>query len=183
MKLTTIKNILLFVPLLLLFSCENDIEKVKLVTTKTKAPSESATNIEILYSDSAKVKVKVTAKKMDHYITDDPYLEMPEGIKVEFYDDTLHVTSHLTANYAIKYEKKNIMEARNNVVVVNEKGDQLNTEHLIWDENTEKIHSPDFVKITTADEIIYGNGFESNQNFTKYKIFDIKGTISLHKQN
>ena len=36
-----------------------------------------------------------------------------------------------------------------------------------------------FVKITTADEIIFGDGFESNQDFTKYKIFKIRGTISL----
>lgn len=182
MNLTTLKKTSFFLLLPFFFSCENDIEKVKLVTTKNKAPSESATNIEILYSDSAKVKVKVFANKMDHYLTEEPYLEMPEGIKVQFYDNNLHVTSHLTANYAIKHETTKIMEAKNNVIVVNEKGDQLNTEHLIWDENTEKIHSPDFVKITTSDEIIYGNGFESNQNFTKYKIFDIKGTISLHKQ-
>lgn len=182
MHLINIKNIVFFLLIFSIVSCENDMEKVKLVTAKTKAPSETATNIDILYSDSAKVKVKVFAKKMDHYITDDPYIEMPEGIKVEFYDDTFHVTSHLTANYAIKYEKKNIMEARGNVIVVNEKGEQLNTEYLIWEENTGKIHSPDFVKITTTDEIIYGNGFESNQNFTKYKIFDIKGTISLNKQ-
>ena len=155
------------------------MEKVKLITAKTKAPSETASNIDILYSDSAKVKVKVFAKKMDHYITDDPYLEMPEGIKVEFYDDTMHITSHLTANYAIKHEKTNLIEARNNVIVVNEKGEQLNTERLLWDENTERIYSPDFVKITTPDEVIYGNGFESNQTFTKYKILDIKGTISV----
>ena len=164
-----------------MISCENDIEKVKMVTTKTKEPSEKAKNMTILYSDSAKVKTKIIAPTMNHFITDEAYLEMPDGINVEFYDDSMNVISHLTANYAIKYEKKDIMEAKSNVIVVNQKGEQLNTEHLIWDDNKQTISSPEFVKITTADEIIFGNGFESNQLFTKYKIFDIKGTISLNK--
>ena len=46
------------------------------------------------------------------------------------------------------------MEARKNVVVVNEKGETLNTEHLIWDERSEKLKSDEFVKITRKDEII-----------------------------
>jgi hypothetical protein len=75
------------------------------------------------------------------------------------------------------------MEARKNVVVVNEKGERLNTEHLIWDEKKEKLLSDDFVKITTKDEIFYGNGFEANQDFTKYRIYKLKGTISLNKPN
>jgi LPS export ABC transporter protein LptC len=74
------------------------------------------------------------------------------------------------------------MEARKNVLVVNEKGDQLNTEHLIWDERTQKLTSDEFVKITTKDEIIYGNGFEANQDFSRYRIFNIKGIFSVKTQ-
>ena len=66
------------------------------------------------------------------------------------------------------------------MVVVNEKGEQLNTEHLVWDEKQEKLLSDEFVKITTKDEIIFGNGFEANQDFSKYRIFKIKGTISIN---
>ena len=35
---------------------------------------------------------------------------------------------------------------------------------------------------TRKDEIIYGTGFEANQDFTRYKIFNIKGTISINKE-
>ena len=71
------------------------------------------------------------------------------------------------------------MEAKRNVVVVNEKGEKLNTEHLIWEEEGDRITSDAFVKITTADEILMGEGLESNQSFTKYRIKKIKGTIRL----
>ena len=67
-----------------------------------------------------------------------------------------------------------------NVIVTNEKGDKLNTEHLIWDEKKQKLLSNEDVKITTKDEIIFGKGFEANEDFTKYKIFNIKGTISIN---
>jgi hypothetical protein len=71
------------------------------------------------------------------------------------------------------------MIARNDVILVNSKGDTLNTEELIWEEAKQTIHSDKYVRITTKDEIIMGEGFESNTEFTKYKIFSIRGTISL----
>nr|MBP6335704.1 LPS export ABC transporter periplasmic protein LptC [Bacteroidia bacterium] len=92
----------------------------------------------------------------------------------------LRVKSRMDADYGVRYEKEQKMEARKNVVVVNERGEQLNTEHLVWDEKRQKLTSDQFVKITTKDEIIYGNGFEANQDFSKYKIFNIKGTISIN---
>jgi LPS export ABC transporter protein LptC len=163
-------------------SCENDIEKVKLLGQHEQSPVESAKNIKIIYSDSARVEVELTAPVMNHYTTESPYLEMPKGLKAIFYDESLNVKSRMTADYGIRYERDQKMEARKNVVVINEKGEQLNTEHLVWDERREKLLSDEFVKITRKDEIIYGTGFEANQDFTKYKIFNIKGTISVNKE-
>jgi LPS export ABC transporter protein LptC len=166
----------------LIVSCENDIEKVKLLGLHEQSPVESAKNIKIIFSDSAKVEVELTAPIMNHYTVENPYMEMPKGFRAIFYDDSLHEKSRVTADYGIRYERDQKMEARKNVVVINEKGEQLNTEHLIWDERREKLLSDEFVKITRKDEIIYGTGFEANQDFTKYKIFNIKGTISVNKE-
>ncbi len=172
----------LFISAFFFASCENDIEKVKLLGTHEQSPVESAKNIKIFYSDSAKVEVEVTAPVMNHYSTENPYLEMPKGLKAIFYDGALNVKSRMSADYGIRYEREQKMEARKNVVVVNEKGEQLNTEHLVWDQRREKLLSDEFVKITRKDEIIYGTGFESNQDFSRYKIFNIKGTISVNKE-
>lgn len=168
-----------------IFSCKNDIEKIKLITFKDTLPSQSAKNIEIIYSDSAIVKAKITAAQLDRYANkgNGAYSDLPKGVKILFYDRNMNIQSQLTANHATRYDKTRMMEANNNVVVINEKGEQLNTEHLIWDAENKKITSNEFVKITTADEIIYGDGLEANQNFTKYKIFNIKGTITLNKEH
>lgn len=170
------------VALVLLFSCENDLEKVKLYEKGKIGPVESAVNIKVLYSDSGRVKVEVIAPKLDRYETERPYTEMPKGVQAIFYDRGMQVSSRLKADYGIRYDRELRMEARKNVVVVNEKGEQLNTEHLIWDERTRKLHSDEFVKITTGDEIIYGNGFEANQDFSQYRIFNIKGIISVNSE-
>jgi LPS export ABC transporter protein LptC len=164
-------------------SCENDLEKVKLYSKGKAIPQESARSIKIIYSDSAQVKVELTAPVLNRYETDNAYIEMPKGLQALFYNERMEVKSKLNALYGIRYERDQRMEARKNVVVVNENGDRLETEHLIWDEKKEKLISDDFVKIITKDEIIFGNGFEANQDFTKYKIFNIKGTISLNDEH
>jgi len=166
-----------------LCGCENDLEKVKLYSKGKLIPQESAKGIKIIYSDSARVKVELTAPVMNRYETDNPYIEMPKGLHATFYNERMEVKSSLDARYGIRYEREKRMEARRNVVVINEKGDRLETEHLVWDERKEKLMSDNFVKITTKDEIIFGNGFEANQDFTRYRIFNIKGTISLSNEN
>lgn len=164
------------------YSCVNDKSEVDLITKKINYPVESAADIEVLYSDSAKIKAKLNAPLMNRYPTPKPYVEMPEGIDLKFFGDSLNIVSTITANYAISRESEDIMEARNNVVVVNQKGEQLNTEHLIWNQKTKKIYSNVFAKITTKDEIIIGNGFEANEDFTNYKINDVKGTFNVNKE-
>lgn len=164
------------------FGCENNIKEVEQLTKVENIPLKKGKNVELIYSEDAAVKIKVSAPKMEEYANEEPYLEMSEGIKVVFYDSLKQVNTTLTANYAIHRIAKNIMEAKNDVVVVNEKGEQLNTEHLVWSQDSAKIYSDEFVKITTTDEILMGEGFEANEDFTKWKIHKIKGTINLKEQ-
>ena len=86
--------------------CENDIEKIKIITTKDNAPSESATNALLIFSDSAIVKVKVTAPIMDRHSGNANYIELIDGVEIEFYNDNKEVTSNLTADYAIHFEEQ-----------------------------------------------------------------------------
>ena len=143
------KSLFLLVLGVQLVSCENDQAEIKRVTNVSKEPIEHIKGLEILYSDSGLVRVKVT--------------------------------SELKAKYAIHYENESKWEAQKDVVVINEKGDQLNTEKLVWNEREEKLTSDEHVKITTAEEIIYGKGFEANQDFSRYKIFNVKGRITVKK--
>ena len=55
--------------------------------------------------------------------------------------------------------------------------EKLETEELIWDEKEERVHTDKYVKMSTQTEIIYGYGFDSNMDFTKWKVKDVTGTI------
>ena len=160
-------------------SCQTDIQTIKQVTSFKNLPGESMKEAEILYSDSAKVKMKLTAPQMDRYSGEKPYIEMPQGMKMFFYNDSLKVNAWMKADYGIRYEKEGKMEAKRNVEVVNVKGDKLNTERLILDEPKDSIYTDAFVKITTKDEVLWGNGLESNRDFSKYVIKNIKGIVNI----
>ena len=85
----------------------------------------------------------------------------------------------LEADYAIRYEETQLTIIRKDVVVINEDGEQLNTEELIWDPIKKIIYSDQFVRIRTADEILFGTGFEADQEFTRYKILNPEGTLNI----
>lgn len=164
-------------------SCENDIEKVNQITRTSDMASMIVNNIETIYSDSGLVKVKLTAPKLLRFEkSENSYDEYPDGLTVNFYDNNLNVTGILTCEYAKYFVDDNLWEAQKNVEAKNiNTSEQLNTEKLFWDIEKELIYSDAFVRITTQDEVLFGNGFESNQDFSKWKILNPKGTININE--
>ncbi|MCF8257966.1 MAG: LPS export ABC transporter periplasmic protein LptC [Flavobacteriales bacterium] len=160
--------------------CVNDPDEVAAIVAEgPELPIETGTDVRVIYSDSAIVRVILDAKHFEHYTGEDPRVEMSGGVHMRFYDAKATVTSELRAQRAVSFERSGLMEARENVIVVNERNETLNTEHLVWNKEKETITTEEFVKITTEDEVIFGHGLESNQDFTKYRIKNIKGTIDI----
>ncbi len=104
---------------------------------------------------------------------------MNNGLEVEFYNDSLQVQSKLTAKYGKYFEQNGNVLVRDSVVITNIKNEKLNTEELVWNEKLQKFYTEKFVTITTPTQVIYGDGLESNQNFSVYKITNIKGMIGV----
>ena len=143
---------------------------------------ETAKDVEILYSDSAQVRVKITGPTMLNYLDKkEPQQEFIDGVKVDFFDPDGTVSSQLTANYAIRLEKRNEVIVRDSVVWQSVKNEKIETEELIWQETKERIYTDRFVVITRPDEIVYGHGFEANQDFSYSKINAIEGRIKVDK--
>ncbi len=167
---------------LLFFSCENDLEVVKIFSDPQKAPDITMNNFETIYSDSAKVKARLTAPLLDRYDSDNKkYSEFPKGLHVYFYNDSLHVNAEIVAKYAINYDKTKLWEARNDVVVTNTKGERLNTEQLFWDQNKKIIYTKKYCRITTPDgnQHIGENGMEASEKFDNWKLLGSSGSFSV----
>jgi LPS export ABC transporter protein LptC len=160
-------------------SCKkNDPKLVEDITSKS-VPAEYSTNVEAIYSDSAKIKARLTAPLMIRYLTKDPAVEMPKSLFVQFYDDLLNVKSWMKADYGIRYLNTSVTKVTGNVQVRNVKGDSLNTEEMFWDERKEKVYGNKQVTVRTKSQVIIADGFESNVDFTKYSFHNIKGVVNL----
>lgn len=167
---------------MLFISCTNDLKDVMALPSNKKSPSQIGDSITMLYTDSAKLKVMLKANRMLMFDKNvkEPLTILPKGVFITFFDEAEKVSTTLKANYGVRYDLSKRMEAKYAVEVVNKKGDKLETERLIWDEKTKRIYTDTYFKITTATEIIKGKGMESNQDFTKYQLKQITGTIKLN---
>lgn len=162
----------------LLGGCKNDMEDVSELVSKFDTRVETAKNVEILYSDSAQVRVRVTGPTMLYYLDrQEPRQEFPDGVHVEFFGPGGIITSELTARYGIRLEKDNQVVVRDSVVWHSEEGEKLESEELIWDERSRKVFTQKFVVVTRPGEIIYGHGFEADQNFSYSRINAIEGRL------
>jgi len=163
------------------FSCKNDIEEINKLTVSNDRPSFQVIDLETSFSDSGQIKVKIYAPELVRYDkVEVQYDEYPKGINVEFFNSLMEVTGTLRCNYARYRIKDEVWEAKSDVEVNNAvEEERINTELLYWDMKQERIYSDKFVRITTAEEILFGEGFEATQDFSKWKILKPTGTINV----
>jgi LPS export ABC transporter protein LptC len=169
-----------------LISCENNIEVIRNLGKAKDLPVLATKELEILYSDSAKIKMRITSPEANRYnLPRKQYSEFPKGLKVEQYDSSLTVISLIMANYAIYHENENLWEARGNVIAKNmKKNEELNTEELFWDQTKGIIYSKKFSRITNEDGVFYGEGgFEALQDMSKWHMIGIKGKVNIKEEN
>lgn len=159
--------------------CKNNIDDVAAYTEMDGLPIEIRKDVKMYYSQNGEVAALLTAPLMERYANEEEYTVMNEGLYVETYDSLMNVTSSIKADYGKNLPKVGLMEAKGNVKVINEKGEILNTEELFWDSKEGSIYTEKYVKITTQDEIIEGDGLVSNEDFSEYRIKKIRGIISL----
>lgn len=165
----------------LFLSCQkNNLEQVKAFSHPPGAPEIVADSLHVFYSDSAVTRFSLECPKLLMYQDEEePYNEFPEGFRLVQYDRNKKITSSIEARYGKYFQKKELWEAKQNVIAVSEKGDTLKTELLYWDEKKEMIYTDQYVKIIQKEQIITGIGLESDMQMNRYKIIQPKGTITV----
>ncbi len=178
-----LKSISAFLIAGMLFACENKIEDVELFSNKGVIAMETGDDVEILFSENGVIRVKMIVKRLERYGGERPYIDMKNGVQLFFYDSTGNISSTLQSKKATNYINEDRLEASENVIVTNSEGQKIETEYLVWEadnkDSEKKIWSDKFVTITTKDEILMGEGFEARQDFSKYKIKKLKGTVNI----
>jgi len=170
--------VFILIAAMLLAGCREEIPETLPDALLSNPNMELLEEVEILYSDSAEVKVRVTGPVMYYHTeANDPRQEFPGGITVHFLDRDQQVASTLTAKYAIRRESLGTIIVRDSVVWQSVRKEHLTTDELTWDERRQKVFTDRFVVVTRPGEILYGRGFEANQDFTNITMKAVEGRV------
>ena len=131
----------IFILLVSSLACENDLNEIDKVIDKKAILIETASDVELLYSDSAVVRVKLKAPLMYRHLDNNkPRSEFPNGVRVDFFGPNKESQGYMTAKHALRFDDTQEVQARDSVVWTNGQGEELRTSELIWDEKNQKVH-------------------------------------------
>jgi LPS export ABC transporter protein LptC len=156
-----------------MLACENNVNDVQALSARIGG-IDVGKDVSIFISTDGKMTAKLMAPLMRKYLLDSGRMvEFPNTIKVDFYKDSLHIESKLSADYANYKEEENKVFLKDNVIVYNVLGDTLWCKEMIWDQNTNKFTTDKEVIVKQHNPIakIYGKGFEANQDLSDIHIF------------
>jgi LPS export ABC transporter protein LptC len=143
-----------------------------------KGPLREVRTPEMLFSDSARLKMHLKAPLQLEQTNGDQHF--PKGVYIEFYNEAGVKSTTLKANKGIRYASTNLYNVRGNVIVRNlEKGRNAQHGGLTWKPETKRIFTEKFVTITTAEEILKGEGLDAMQDMTRYRIRKPTGVFPL----
>ncbi len=163
-----------------LFSCENSKKDLDDMNTKNLGV-EVVKNVDINYTLGGKAKAKLLSPLMLRVQEDVPYVEFPNKLHVDFFNDTAGVDSRLDSHYGKYYETQSRVFLRDSVKVINISGDTLYCNELWWDRSKtgNEFYTDKPVRIRTRTEIIDGIGMEASQDFKQYHIVQVVGIIKV----
>lgn len=162
----------------ILFSCENDLNSIKLVTYDPHAPSEMMVNLDILHTDSGYAKVEIHAGVAETYYKPEQVTKLKNGLLIQFYDGMGSIVSTLTAKYGEVNHQTGLTFVQDSVVLINvEDQRRLETTKLYWNQNDSTIYSTNPVVIRSRKGIGYGSSIKSKQDFSWYVLTDPVGDV------
>lgn len=166
----------------ILFSCVNDLDTIQKVTYDPKAPDETSTNLEVLYTDSGYTRVRIFAKLAETYTLPERVTKFKDGVEVDFYSDNGDVVSKLTALYGEVNFKTGLITVRDSVVLRNlEKKQTMETEQLFYNQNNDTISTQKYVicKRDGKGVIGRGHGLKTTRFFNYFEILAPEGKMDF----
>lgn len=161
-------------------SCGNTDEEWVSMNSKSLGVEE-VKNVDINYTLGGRAKAKLLSPLMLRVQDEKPYVEFPQKLHVDFFNETGTVDSRLDALYGKYYELESKVFLKDSVVVINMLGDTLYCHELWWDRNRPgfEFYTSKAVRIRRRLEIIDGVGMEARQDFKEWVIKESKGIIKV----
>ncbi len=184
MRYSRFKYLFLFIIFCtLLFSCVNDLSKIKTVTYDPKSPDDVTENLEIVQTDSGYAKFQLFAKLAETYTKPETVTKLKDGLKVNFFSKDGKVISTLTALYGEINIAKGTFFVKDSVQLFNiEKKQRLETEIMYCSLNDSTVYTDKAVIVRNSQGILFGNGLRSKLDFSSYVFIKPTGKIDFDKK-
>lgn len=146
--------------------------KTKLKTTAgtnfVNAPVQVVENMFVVQSENSRMKMRVSAPKMERYQNDSLGWELfPDGFLIHAYDESGALETEIKARFA-RHDKPKIGQelwmAYGGVRVTNLiRHQKMESDTLFWDPDGERIYTHCYVRLTAPTAFMQGYGMESDQ--------------------
>jgi LPS export ABC transporter protein LptC len=170
--------------MVLLSACRNDIEQVRAITDKNTHPVQTSHNAVYSFSEKGKMQTRLEATLLEQFELegDEDYLLASNGFTMIFFDASEQEDARISARNGKYEEKKKTLTAWDAVVLMNRSGEKLETEQLVYLQDSARIVTDKPVVITlVGGTVLRGRGLESNDSFTKYRILQPTGDIMVEE--
>jgi len=162
------------------FSCVNDLEKVKKITTHPDHPDETSEMLHVIYTDSGYAQVEIFANIAETYTQPESVTKFKDGLKVNFFNEEGEIASVLTSLFGEIDEEGNIT-VRDSVKLLNVLEQKtLESEVLYWDKDGDSIYTNKSVVITTPDMVLSGMGAWTTPAFDTAQFYKPTAKIFLN---
>ena len=148
-------------------------------TVAENEPQITFRQVTTLYSEDAKMKIKLKANIQ--FVEQNKDVVYPDGLEITMYSSITGIkTTELRADSGRFVKDAEKYLAYGNVVVRNlTDRTTLYTEEINWNRAKREITTDKAVRILTPAEQLNGIGLTSNESFSKYKIWKPTGIFQL----
>ncbi|MFV9551882.1 LPS export ABC transporter periplasmic protein LptC [Algibacter sp. PT7-4] len=172
-------NIVTIFIVTMFFSCNDSFKQVQKIGISENEPIGIDYNINVKYTDSGRVSANLISTKMlDYSNRDFPFHQFTDGVTLYIYDKE-NKKSTVVADNAYVYTNTDLIDMQDNVVITTYDNRVLKTDQLFYDQKKEWLSTNKPVSFKTDQDIINGNGFDSNSEFTNAEVLEVTGIITL----
>lgn len=145
-------------------------------------PDQEIIEAHIWRSEEGRLQLELEAPRIVQYKKPDTRTIYPKGVELRFYDNQRQVQTFIRANKATSFDDKNIITAKDSVVVIDyTNGDTIYLEDIVWKSDEDIIYSNHPVRAVNGNRVTYGDGFVSDADMTNLRITRQRGIIEFEE--
>ena len=171
-------NIVTIFIVTMFFSCQDSLKQVQKIGVSDNEPIGEEYNSNLKYTDSGRVSANLISTKMlDYSNRDFPFYKFTDGVTLYIYKGGKKST--IVADNAFVYTNTDLIDMQDNVVITTHDNRVLKTDQLFYDQKKEWLSTNKPVSFKTEQDLINGNGFDSNSSFSNAEVLEVTGIITL----